>query len=219
MANTSASGGYLQPAPPLTSSGDDDFIDVIQEMVCGITGIDGHWLFPRWQTSPPTMPEWDVSWGALGFSEVHSDVFAATIHRSEGNGRDTLIRQIEIDVVVTFYGPDSGKYVEMLQQGLQIAQNREILFLHGLAFVESSHITSNAELINQRWISRYDITLTIRRMRILDYNVQNLLSSQGTVDTGEYQTQFDTETLVDLPTGWDGYSTVWDDNQTRWDVS
>lgn len=195
MANTSASGGYLQPVPPLSSSGDDDFIDVIQEMVCGITGIDGHWLFPRWQTSPPTMPEWDVTWGALGFSEVHADVFSATIHRSENEGRDTLIRQSEIDTAVTFYGPNSGLYAAMLRDGLQIAQNREILYSHGLAFVETSHIVSQSELINQRWISRYDITVTIRRMVVLDYNVQNLLSSQGTVTTGEYQTQFDTETL------------------------
>jgi hypothetical protein len=83
----------------------------------------------------------------------------------------------------------------MLRDGLQIAQNREVMYSHGMAFVESSHITANSELVNQRWTSRYDIVITIRRMVILSYNVQNLLSSQGTITTGEYQTQFDTETL------------------------
>jgi hypothetical protein len=90
MANTSADIGYLQPDPPIAASLDDDFIDVVQEMVCGITGIDGHLLFPRWQTNPPTMPEYDVTWGALGFSESHSDVFAAVIHDSKNEGRDVL---------------------------------------------------------------------------------------------------------------------------------
>jgi len=196
MANTSADIGYLQPDPPIVASLDDDFIDVVQEMVCGITGIDGHLLFPRWQTSPPTMPEFDVTWGALGFSESHADVFAAIIHDPSGDGKDVLIRQTEIDVTVTFYGPNSGLYVAMLRDGLQIAQNREVLYSQGMAFVESSHIVSQSELVNQRWISRYDIVVTIRRNVILNYNVQNLLSSQGTVTTGEeYQTQFDTETL------------------------
>jgi hypothetical protein len=195
MANTSADIGYLQPDPPIVPSLDNDFIDVIQEMVCGITGIDGHLLFPRWQNNPPTMPEYNVTWGALGFSEAHSDVFAAIIHDSNNEGRDILFRQVEIDVTVTFYGPNSGLYMAMLRDGLQIAQNREVMYSHGMAFVESSHVTANSELVNQRWTSRYDIVITIRRMVILTYNVQNLLSSQGTVTTGEYQTQFDTETL------------------------
>jgi len=197
MANTSATGGYLTPNYAIAPTIDDDFIDIIQEMVCGISGIDGHLMFPRWQIDPPSMPDYTVTWGALGVSERRADTYASTIHISEDEGHDILIRQEEVDVMVSFYGPSSGTYVLQLREGLQIKQNVETLFNNGLALVETSDIASTAEYVNQRWMSRYDLTLTIRRLIQLIYGIQNVLSSQGVVTTGQYQTQYDTDTLLE----------------------
>lgn len=197
MANTSATGGYLTPNYAIAPTVDDDFIDIIQEMVCGISGIDGHLMFPRWQIDPPSMPDYTVTWGALGVSERRADTYASTLHIKEGDGHDILIRQEEIDVLVSFYGPSCGTYVLQLREGLQIQQNVEILYANGMALVETSDIASTAEIVNQRWLSRYDITLTIRRLVQLIYGIQNVLSSQGTVSTGEYETPFDTNTLLE----------------------
>ena len=133
----------------------------------------------------------------LGVSERRADTYASTIHISEDEGHDILIRQEEVDVMVSFYGPSSGTYVLQLREGLQIKQNVEVLFDNGLALVETSDIASTAEYVNQRWMGRYDITLTIRRLIQLIYGIQNVLSSQGVVTTGQYQTQYDTDTLLE----------------------
>ncbi len=197
MANTSATGGYLTPNYAIAPTIDDDFIDIIQEMVCGISGIDGHLMFPRWQIDPPGMPDYTVTWGALGVQERRADTYPSTIHVSEGDGHDILIRQEEVDVLVTFYGPSCGTYVLQLREGLRINQNIEILANNGMALVETSDIASTAEIVNQRWLSRYDITLTIRRYIQLIYGIQNVKSAQGVVTTGDYQTQFDTNNLLE----------------------
>jgi hypothetical protein len=197
MANTSATGGYLTPNYAITPTIDDDFIDTIQEMVCGVSGIDGHLMFPRWQLDPPAMPDYTVTWGALGVVERRAETYASTLHVSEGDGHDILIRQEDVDIMISFYGPSGATHALQLREGLQIKQNVEILYDHGIAFVETSDVASTAEYVNQRWMGRYDITLTVRRLIQLIYGIQNVLSAQGVVTTGDYQSPFDTDTLLE----------------------
>ena len=109
MANTSATGGYLSPdvvSPPLEG---DDLDDEFQEAVVGITGLAGSLVRPRWQPGNPKQPEPTVDWCAIGITTQTPDATPHIQHSGAGNGKDTLKRHELINVLCTFYGPNSKR--------------------------------------------------------------------------------------------------------------
>ncbi|MNT98481.1 hypothetical protein D3C72_2410750 [compost metagenome] len=63
-----------------------------------------------------------------------------------------------------------------MEDSLAIPQNREQLQLNDMAFVEASEIRAAPDLVNQKWIRRYDLTVTLRRKITRTYPVLNIIS-------------------------------------------
>ncbi|WP_025138084.1 hypothetical protein [Achromobacter sp. DH1f] len=187
MANSSATGGYLAPAvvsPPLT---DLDLDLVFQAYVKGITGLPGALVRPRWQPTVPKDPEIGVDWCAVGVTpRTRSQDYPAIQHDPSGDGHDRLTRHQELEVLVTFYGPNAMRYADLLRDGSYMPQNGEQISVQGISFVEAGDAIAAPELVNQRWLKRYDLPMRFRRVIRRDYSVLNLLGAEATIqsDTG-----------------------------------
>ena len=188
----SSTGGFLAPVGPQQPHG-DEFEDQIQAVVVGITGLPGSLVRPRWQPTPPAQPAADVDWAALGITEVESDWDAVVSHDGAGQGTDHLQRHEVVDLLASFYGPNGRANAARLRDGLSIAQNREALFLAnmGLRSVGPKIITAPA-LVNEQWVSRFDIAVSIRRRIDRTFSVLNLLRAQGAVRSQTGSVSFDT---------------------------
>lgn len=181
MANNSSTGGYLAPAvasPPLE---DAALNAVFQQAVSGITGITGDLIRPRWQPGNPRQPEPDTDWCAIGVTATRRDDGPAIIHDGTGDGSDAYIRHEDIDVLATFYGPNCQRNAATLQDGLQIPQNLEALFIQGFSFVEARDARRAPEFFNQQWINRFDVTIRFRRRIDRTYAVLNILSADPAI--------------------------------------
>jgi len=201
--NTSATGGFL--APSATNAIEDEALRVFfQQIVTGITGIDGKLVRPRWQAEPPNMPTFGSDWASIGVMKRERDCNSYATHRSvndgSGNniGTDYVHRTEVLDVLCSFYGPNCEAKSELLAMGLEIDQNREVMQLAGYGLVCVEDATMMADLFNDRWVTRIDLPFQIRRAQLYQYPVLDLQGAQGTIieDIGGVN---DTITVTLLP--------------------
>ncbi len=187
MTNTSATGGPLLPNPtPAPQPLEDDALDgFFQQLVVGLTGLDGTLVRPRWQAVPPNMPSISTTWVAIGVQLSQADTFAWEGHTPSAtgapNGADVLQRQETLDVLGSFYGPGAGNAGKLVKDGLAIAQNREKLQLAGMGLLEVGDLKAVPALINQQWYRRFDMLIRVNRTIVRTYPVLNILSAEGTI--------------------------------------
>lgn len=180
--NTSATGGPLQPAldPALLQDASED---VLTALVSGVTGLPGDLVRPRWQEKPPAQPSKDTDWCGVGITRTAAEDGAASvvIHDGAGEGRDILRRHERVEVMASFYGPNSAFYATLLRDGLALPQNREPMVLADIGLIDIGPIMPAAELVNSTWLRRHDLTLTLRRQTNRIYAIRNLTSAAGAV--------------------------------------
>jgi hypothetical protein len=175
--------------------------DFVQQFVAGVSGLPGQNVRPRWQPEPPNIPDFGVDWCAVGITR-HRPIgtWASVTHCSAGDGYDMMQRHEDLDILCSFYGPGADDFAGNLHNGLMIWQNRSLLTLVGMAFVEISEGIRAPEFIKNRWLERTDKPLWLRRIIVRTYPVLNLLSASGAVipdPGGTYQAPF---TVVPPPT-------------------
>lgn len=183
MPNDSSTGGYLVPAAspaPLEGQALNRFL---QQVFVGITGLDGTLVRPRWQPEPPNIPPFGTDWMAFGIMRRPADAFASTIPDPTGNGNNSIYRQEILEILCTFYGPDSDNYASLLREGFSVAQNREVLQLNSFGLVEVGEPATVPEMIKERWIYRVDMYVRLRRSILRTYPVLNILSADGSIDS------------------------------------
>jgi len=145
MSNDSSTGGYLVPSspPPLEDSALDA---ILQGVVVGITGLPGTMVSPRWQPVVRKQPEAVVDWCAIGVVSETPEFSAYTRHwpgepsdpdDRAGQGYDEQIRHETLEVMASFYGPNSRGNANMFRAGLAVAQNREALYFQNMNFVST----------------------------------------------------------------------------------
>jgi hypothetical protein len=190
--NDSSTGGYLVPssAPPLEDIALDAFL---QGAVVGMTGLPNTLVRPRWQSTPPKEPEATTDWCAIGIISDTPEFSAYTTHfRGEpsnrndpaGQGYNLQIRHSVLEVMATFYGPNSRGNANEFRAGIEVEQNRESFFLNNMNFVSSDcKMTNVSELINEKWFRRIDLTFCVRREIDRTYPVLNILSAPIAIET------------------------------------
>lgn len=187
MANDSATGGYLAPlANPVAPLEDDLLDDFLGDVVGAIVGFDRNTLVrPRWQPDPPNPPARNVNWVAVGVpNRPRRDTFPAVIHdpaANAGQGADVLIRNEEIELLASFYGPNCQGFATLLADGIIIPQNREELATAGIKLVSVGEPTKTPDLLKGKWLSRCDLAVLLRREIRRAYPVLNLLSASGQI--------------------------------------
>ncbi|WP_205168879.1 LIC_12616 family protein [Burkholderia sp. LMG 13014] len=181
--NDSSTGGYLAPAVDVPPAEDDALDDLVHDLIAGVTALPPDLVRPRWQPVVAKQPEPSVNWCAFGVQEQDPDAGPVIQHDGTGDGHDTYIRHQPIEIACTFYGPNGKGYAQRLADSLAIPQNIEALKANDMAFVGTSAIRPAPDLVNQQWIRRYDITVTLRRKVTRTYAVLNLKSVQASTTT------------------------------------
>ena len=186
MANTSATGGILTPASSPAPLSDDALEDFFQEWVVGLTSFDPALVRPRWQAEPPNIPDTNTNWISLGITKTSPDTFAAELHYSNPSSYNEVRRHEELEILVSGYGPQSSSILSILRDGMQVAQNREILSLNNMGLISSGDILAVPELIKNIWTKRHDMRFWIRRQVKRNYGVLDLAEAQGTLNNELY---------------------------------
>jgi hypothetical protein len=170
---TTVSGPPVLPPDPA----EDVSLDAIfQETVRGICNYSGDLVRPRWQPVPPKQPDPGTDWAAVGVTTITPDDGPAFIHNpSSGNGTSTSIRHETIDVLVSFYGPNSQMYAGRFRDGIAVPQNTEPLSDVDMRWIECGPLRQVPELVNAQWIRRQDMTARFRRKVTRVYGIESLL--------------------------------------------
>lgn len=172
--NDSSTGGYLSSTSVVLD--DDGLDDFFQAVAVGVTGMAGAFVRPRYQKEPPVLPNVGTTWCSIGVTDREKDTYGAVIHDPDVG--DILQRHETLKVLASFYGPSAGGMAEVLSDGLQIAQNREVLQLAQMGLRETGQPVRVPELIKEQWLNRVDIPIFVRRAVTRTYPILNLLSVQ-----------------------------------------
>jgi len=151
--------GYVQASGSLPN--DDALAGILQAMIAGVTGLPGNLVRPRWQPQPPTQPSVNTVWCAIGVTTYRPVDFPQWTQDEDDGG--TLHRLEHIEVLATFYGPQSASYAAALRDGLYVAQNYSTLAAQGIKLRSVDETTHLGELINSQYISRSDVPLSFVR--------------------------------------------------------
>lgn len=174
--NTSATGGYIQPATPAVYG--DELDNIFQAALASWSGLDGQYVRPRWQQTAPKTPAIDIDWCAVGVQMITPDDGPVIEHL---DGSDRYVRHETIEVLASFYGPQSMNHAAAVRDNVAIPQNMDALEAQEIGFVETDDIVPRPELINQQWLKRYDMTLTFRRRVVLSYPILNIESAEFSI--------------------------------------
>lgn len=177
MNGTSAAPGFLAPTGPVQAYG-DALDDTLQRVACGLTGLPGPMVRPRWQAEPPPAPPAAASWCAVGCADVTGDFAAAVAHDPAGQGSDVATRHETVEALFSFFGPEAQGLAARFRDGWAIEQNRTAAQAEGLWFVACGPVVPLPELVNLRWRHRADVGVTFRRASPRRYPVLNILSAR-----------------------------------------
>lgn len=195
MPNTSASGGYLTPAgaAPLQ---DEAFENFLHDLFVGLTGISNELVRPRWQPEPPNQPDFGSDWLAFGIMRQAGDTYGYMEHDSDGDGTDQLTRHESVEILLSSYGPNASGNLSLLRDSLLVEQNRAVMVAAGMGQTETGEIIPAPTLVKDRWMRRFDMTMSFRRSIQRTYPVLTLLSAQGTLNTEAMTTSIDVGPLT-----------------------
>lgn len=175
--STSATGGYLLQDPALQQPEGQSLNDFLQQVIAGVTGIRGDMVRPRWQPEPPNLPDFGSNWFAFGITRRKKDTFAYERHLGDENGTSEIIRNEELELLISFYGNDADFNASAFSEGIQIEQNREALQEAGIGVIETGDITPLPVMVKERWWYRVDMPWGLRRQIRRKYPILNILTA------------------------------------------
>lgn len=180
---------YTQPPPRGLS-----LVQFIQSVLVGISGLEGPLVRPKWQEAPPKSPDIDINWIAFGIAQSEPD--ANSYVGVNQAGATISQRQEGLEIACSLYGPDALETAGLLRDGFQIQMNRDGLRSANMGFTNVSQALHIPDLINERFINRYEMSIFLRRQIQRVYPTLTLLSATGTIHTvlGTEQYLLDWET-------------------------
>jgi hypothetical protein len=178
---TSATGGYLVQTE-VALPGGLSLTQYIQQVIVGITGLQGTLVRPKWQKNPPkVLPNPEDNYCAFRVTTRTPD--ASAFHKLNDNGNGSVLqRHVELAISCSFYGSDCEKNAALLSDGLEIAQNRDALKAANIGVKDIGVAIYVPELHGQVWYPRCDITIVLKRQIDKNFSVLSFTGSVGTIE-------------------------------------
>jgi len=180
MPNDSSTGGYLSPSSVNGDLNDQALADFLQGIVVGITGLPGPMVRPRFQAEPPDPPDLGTNWAAIGPGQRKRDDYSTVKQQAENT---VVIRNRELEVLCSFYGPAAETNGELLANGFEVPQNRETMRAQGFMLISgvAGPVIAPA-IIKGQWYYRADYSFWVRQQQQYTYPVLTLESATATLD-------------------------------------
>lgn len=193
--------GFVSPSYVNNELNDQQIRRFLNVLVSGITLIPGDLVRPRWQPEPPNQPDFDKDWAAIGIVKRTRDVFSAVVHCTDPENfeqaTDTESRNQILEILCSFYGPNSDQLSEVLAMGLGLEQNRYALQLNGFGLVEVEESLAVPAIVKDRWLMGMDIHFRLRRLQIYTYDSPNLKGAIAELDVDGDPKEIKTPITVD----------------------
>jgi hypothetical protein len=181
--NNSSLSGYLLPGSPPVLQGTLTLSQFIQTVLVGVSGLSGEFVRPNWQPAPPKQPDLSVNWLAFGIES--STPAANSFVGIDPTGQTENVysqRHETLEVQCSFYGPASYDLMTIVRDGFQVQQNLASLTAAKMGFTEIGPATHIPDLVNERWIDRWQASIFLQRMIQRTYPILTFLSVSGTID-------------------------------------
>lgn len=183
MSNDSTTPGYLTAVGD-SPDYDEDLERQISRWIRGVTGLDAKLVFPRWTDPQPNIPQNGITWCAFGVTTLPRGGTPANVQVDDDQSEQWTWEQVT--VICCFYGPQGAKTATNFREGISVDQNADALKREaGLSLIEFGTIWNLPELINNQWVRRYDLTVTLSRKNTRTYNVKSILDGNVSISTGE----------------------------------
>ncbi|WP_312058774.1 phage neck terminator protein [Pantoea septica] len=182
MSNDSTAAGYITPAGDGPAY-DEALERQISRWIRGDSGLPAERVFPRWTDPQSSIPAKNITWCAFGITTAPLPGMPANIQISDSESEQWAWEQLT--VICCFYGPGGAGLATAFRAGLFIEQNNTGLNRDGLSLVEAGTIYNLPELINNQWVRRYDITVTLSRKTIRTYNIKSIVDANVAIITGD----------------------------------
>ena len=183
-ANTSEVAGFLTEVATVVP--DRDLADAITGSIVGCTKLNPTLVRPRWQPLPPNQPAADVDWCSVGVIRHEPMDYPYEIIDPNGNGGKgelVVTDYINLDVLVSFYGPNAERGAGLLRRGLLMGQNRFLLYNIATKVTEIGQIQVVPDQVNLQIIDHIDLSIRLVREIKTRFNVDYLLSAEVHVHT------------------------------------
>src|ERR1700689_2042691 len=115
MNNTSASGGYLLPAQNSALPNRLTFVQFLQTVLVGVSGLPGDLCRPDWQPAPPKQPDLGIDWMGFGILRQKPNIYSYV--GTDANGVTTTQRHQDIELQLQIYGPNCLDNASLIQDG------------------------------------------------------------------------------------------------------
>jgi hypothetical protein len=186
---------FMQPTPQFpVVSGSLTLTEFLQTMLAGVSGLPGQLIRPKWQINPPKQPDVEVNWLAMALINAPADANAYVGFLPDGHGGQVNVtqRMEQLELLCGFYGPNGYDYMGLTRDGFQIQANRDALTLAGMGYVGENTGHRVPDLVNERWVDRWEISFFINRQILRSYPILSFLSVSGSItavlDSGTVKT-------------------------------
>jgi hypothetical protein len=154
----------------------------LQTVFVGVSGLDGTLVRPAWQANPPKSPDTSIDWMALAIHQGMADANAYLGVGSDGISAN-LQRNEELQVDLSFYGPNAYSLAGIVRDGFEIPQNLDALTFAKMGFISATLAMHAPDLINEEWRDKWIMTVGFRRQLLRTYPVSTFVSVNGTITT------------------------------------
>lgn len=172
--NDTTQPGYLTPTSPAPQY-DQALERELSRWIRGVSGLPDGMAMPRFTDPQPAIPALGTNWCGFGITD-----FQDAGNPSEVTKDDDTDYQWQFESLVVlccFYGPAGQTYAKTFRSGLFVSQNNAELNRVGLTLGEVGRIIPAPELINNQWQRRYDLSVTLRRKAVREYDIKSFLSA------------------------------------------
>ncbi|OBU09853.1 hypothetical protein [Morganella psychrotolerans] len=177
MSNDSNHPGYLTPAGK-PADYDEELERQISRWIRAVSGLPPKMVLPRFTEVQPKIPEAGTDWCGFGIMDFQDEHSPAAVQAGELHNEQWTHERIEI--LCCFYGRRGQHFAAQFRDGMMVSQNNDELSRTCLTFTEHSRIRPAPEFINNQWVRRYDITVTLRRKVVREYGIKTLTDASVT---------------------------------------
>lgn len=171
--NDTTRPGFLTPLG--ASPHYDDALDAdLTGWIVGVSGLPPEMVMAKWSDPPPATPEAGITWCDF-FTNVKQA--EAPFFHSQDSDQSVLQSTESVDVTCGFYGPGAQAVAALFRDGLNVPQNNAELNRLDLTFLQCGEITPDPEFINNQWLRRNILTVTLKRSIARRYGIRSILSS------------------------------------------